>query len=86
MKKYPLHSVALYHGEERKSSQPRVVVQAVVQANFKNTKYLYLWTQILMNIEHTNCENCQARISNDHNFCNNCGNSIDNGKFINFVD
>ena len=37
------------------------------------------------NVEHINCENCQANISTGYNFCDNCGNRIDTGKFINLI-
>ena len=37
------------------------------------------------NVEHINCENCQANISTGYNVCDNCGNRIDTDKFINFV-
>ena len=32
-------------------------------------------------IQHINCENCQAEILIVYSFCNNCGNRVDTGKY-----
>ena len=40
-------------------------------------------------IQRTNCENCQAEIFNNYNYCNKCGsrvNTVESGKFINFFE
>jgi predicted amidophosphoribosyltransferase len=40
-------------------------------------------------IQRTNCENCQAEILNNCNYCNKCGsrvNTVESGKFINFFE
>ena len=55
-----------------------------VEANFENT-LIFIFMDTDTNIEHINCENCHANISTGYNFCDNCGNRIDTGKFINFV-